>query len=64
MDVLQCPECELRFRFESELDDHLANEHPNFHVAPKSVEDSMLIEGHRHPRAERNPTEDLGPPAP
>ena len=30
MDVLQCPVCELRFRNESELEQHLRDEHPNF----------------------------------
>lgn len=30
MDVLQCPVCELRFRSESELDQHLKDDHPSF----------------------------------
>ena len=30
MAVLQCPVCELRFLSESELQQHLANEHPDF----------------------------------
>jgi len=30
MDVFQCPVCALKFRFSSELDQHLALEHPNF----------------------------------
>ena len=30
MDVLQCPVCKLRFRFETELDQHLKDEHPDF----------------------------------
>ncbi|MGH2729102.1 MAG: C2H2-type zinc finger protein [Actinomycetota bacterium] len=28
MDVLQCPYCELRFRSESELQQHIAFDHP------------------------------------
>ena len=31
MNVLHCPECKLRFRSESELDQHLRDEHPEFH---------------------------------
>jgi hypothetical protein len=31
MSALQCPECKLRFRSESELDQHLREEHPEFH---------------------------------
>jgi hypothetical protein len=27
-DVHQCPYCELRFRARTELDDHVATEHP------------------------------------
>ena len=30
MDVFQCPVCALKFRFSSELDQHLSLEHPNF----------------------------------
>lgn len=36
MDILQCPECELRFRFESELEEHLRLEHPDFHAERRS----------------------------
>ena len=64
MDVLQCPECELRFRFESELEEHLGLEHPNFHAEPPSIEDALLKASHRPPRVEKDPTDDLGPPAP
>jgi hypothetical protein len=41
MDVLQCPDCALKFRFESELEQHLRDEHPEFHADPKNVEDSL-----------------------
>ena len=27
-DIHQCPRCELRFETRTELEDHLANEHP------------------------------------
>ncbi|MDQ3941468.1 MAG: hypothetical protein M3238_08970 [Actinomycetota bacterium] len=30
MDVFQCPECNLKFRFSSELEQHLALDHPEF----------------------------------
>ncbi len=32
MDIFQCPECELRFRFASELEEHLKLDHPEFHA--------------------------------
>jgi uncharacterized C2H2 Zn-finger protein len=39
MEVLQCPVCDLRFRNESELDQHIAIDHPDFHARRKSIED-------------------------
>ncbi|HEX2240692.1 MAG TPA: hypothetical protein VHJ82_06085 [Actinomycetota bacterium] len=48
MDVYQCPDCELRFQFASELTDHLATSHPDFHAEDKSVEDALLKASHRH----------------
>ena len=48
MDVFQCPECELKFRFSAELEAHLRDEHPNFHIEPKTVEDSLIEARHRH----------------
>ena len=34
----QCPKCELRFTWTTELDDHCRNEHPEFqHDYPSSV---------------------------
>ncbi len=52
MDVYQCPECELRFRFASELQDHLATSHPDFHADAKSLEDMLLTASRRHRRRE------------
>ncbi len=35
MTVHQCPKCELRFTWKTELDDHCATDHPQFtHVYP------------------------------
>lgn len=31
MTVHQCPKCELRFTYQTELDDHCAHDHPSFH---------------------------------
>ena len=31
MSVHQCPKCELRFSYLTELDDHCHRDHPNFH---------------------------------
>jgi hypothetical protein len=30
MTVHQCPKCELRFTWKTELDDHCSNDHPQF----------------------------------
>jgi hypothetical protein len=51
--TFQCPECELRFQFAAELLAHLRDDHPDFHIEPKSVEDAMLLEAH-HKRGHRN----------
>ena len=42
MTVYQCPRCELRFGFTSELNGHLTDEHPNFRAVAGSVEDDLL----------------------
>jgi len=47
MEVFQCPVCELKFHYPSELDDHMAAEHPGFRWEPRSVEDSLLGATHR-----------------
>jgi hypothetical protein len=31
MTIHQCPKCELRFSWLTELDDHCRNDHPDFH---------------------------------
>lgn len=42
MEALQCPECPLRFRFDSELEEHLKLEHPEFHAEAMRSEDSIV----------------------
>ena len=42
MDVLQCPDCELRFRLAAELDQHLALEHPAFYARLKENGESAV----------------------
>ncbi len=51
MDIFQCPECDLKFRYSSELKEHLASDHPEFHVDPKSLEDDLLSAAYRHRHA-------------
>lgn len=48
VDVYQCPDCELRFRFASELEEHITLEHPDFRVESKSLEDLLLSASRRH----------------
>ena len=31
MTIHQCPKCDLRFTWQTELDDHCRSEHPDFH---------------------------------
>ena len=59
MEVFQCPECELRFRSASEMEQHVSIDHPDFEFTPKTIEDSLLQAGHkrRHGPA-YNPQED------
>ena len=56
MEVLQCPECALKFRFSAELEEHLALEHPDFEAKPrKRDEDSMsAARRNRQIRSERD----------
>jgi hypothetical protein len=65
MEVFQCPVCELKFHYPSELDDHVATEHPNFHWEPVSVEGSLLEGTHRrhHVTPKYPPTYKAEPPA-
>jgi uncharacterized C2H2 Zn-finger protein len=51
MNVLQCPECKLRFRNESELDQHLKDEHPEFHS--RKVDMGLT----HHPKSRNKPYE-------
>ncbi|MGH2756797.1 MAG: hypothetical protein ACRDI3_03320 [Actinomycetota bacterium] len=51
MSIFQCPDCELRFRFASELVEHVTSEHPDFRSEPKSLEDSLLSAAHLRRRA-------------
>ena len=48
MDVFQCPDCELKFRYASELMQHIEVDHPGFHIDPKSIEDALISASHRH----------------
>ena len=52
MDVLQCPDCELKFRFAAELEQHLELEHPEFHARIKESGESAVEAAerlkHRH----------------
>ena len=50
MDVFQCPVCALKFRFSSELDQHLSLEHPDFSAADDDAEDEVLREKKRKKR--------------
>lgn len=56
METFQCPECELRFRFPKELEDHIALDHPDFHAEPKSVSAALMAASGRrsHPRHTRD----------
>ena len=50
METLQCPECPLRFRFDSELEEHLREEHPEFHAEAVRSEDSIVAAVNKHHR--------------
>lgn len=47
MYVYQCPECDLKFQFASELQQHLALDHPNFVATPQTIEDALTSTTHR-----------------
>jgi hypothetical protein len=47
VDVLQCPVCALKFRFSSELDQHLSLEHPKFKAEARSGDEERLAEARR-----------------
>jgi hypothetical protein len=44
---LQCPVCALKFRFSSELDQHLSLEHPKFRAEARSGDEERLAEARR-----------------
>ena len=50
MDVFQCPVCALKFRFSSELDQHLKLEHPKFRAENDDPSDAALKERERKKR--------------
>jgi hypothetical protein len=53
MSYHQCPKCELRFTWHTELDDHCRNDHPEFHH-------DYPVQGVRHYATAPDPA----PPAP
>lgn len=62
MDVYQCPDCVLRFRYASELEHHITDEHPDFQITPKTIEDSLIgaSRRHRHHDHKLGPTTNAG----
>ena len=53
METFQCPACELKFRFPSELDDHMSADHPTFQWRPSSSAGALF--GGNHRPAKRGP---------
>jgi predicted nucleic acid-binding Zn ribbon protein len=47
MYVYQCPECNLKFAYATEMEQHLSLDHPDFEVTPKTIEDSLMSASHR-----------------
>ena len=54
MDVIQCPECPLKFMTASELEQHLAFDHPDFHAEAQRSEDSIVAAVHKARRRHRH----------
>ena len=50
MAVFQCPVCELKFAFATELEEHIAGSHPDFKAEYKSPEDELLAARERRKR--------------
>lgn len=48
MDALQCPRCEIRVRFASELRDHLEKDHPEFGADASTAAADCLEACHCH----------------
>lgn len=56
MTVHQCPKCELRFEWKTELDDHCAHDHPDFrHQYPAAVVTPEPVEPPPPPPAPPSP---------
>lgn len=53
MEVLQCPACELKFRFASELEQHLSLEHPEFYARIKESGESAVEAAERYKQKHR-----------
>jgi hypothetical protein len=51
MDTFSCPRCDLRFRFASELRDHLGVDDPGFRSRASSVAADLLDACHCHHHA-------------
>ena len=68
MSIHQCPKCELRFEFRTELDDHCWHDHPEFrHEYPASAPPVEPAPPNHHaeshsdePRPHRTVVGDLG----
>jgi hypothetical protein len=61
MDIYQCPDCELRFSNASEMESHLKQDHPEFHVRWSSLDEYLATTSHhrRHEHERRyRPKED------
>jgi hypothetical protein len=58
MDVIQCPECELRFLSPAELDQHLAFDHPEFHARHRRMDENELSEARRRKHIRSQAPED------
>ena len=54
MDALQCPVCPLRFRFESELSQHLSLEHPKFRADDDIEEEAEIHDARRRVQNRRD----------
>ena len=62
MDTFHCPRCDLRFRYATELRDHLGQDHREFHSHTASVAADLLDACHchhhapgAHPRSQATP---------
>jgi hypothetical protein len=61
MAVFQCPVCELRFSFNNELEEHLAEAHPEFEAEYETVEDEMMAAAKRRQKEPGRKTDPKGP---